>query len=164
MDFSLLHTDKIAEIIDKNTQLLHFFRIRRIMRPIKKGYGLPVKILCHRFICQQHEVLYDLCSCIALIGTNLQRASFFIQKNFTLREIKVNSPSFPAPFSHNSRKLFHPFKKRHKLCMFLLKPFHFSSQNSVHRSIAHPPVYADYCFADSVVCHIPLAVYLHDTA
>ena len=54
--FPMLHFNEVSEIIDKCPQLFHLFRVRVVMAPEKERDGLPVIVLSHGLIGQQHEV------------------------------------------------------------------------------------------------------------
>ena len=67
------------------------------MGTIDKGNLQPEKVLCHRLIGDQHEILNDLRRHIPLIRPDIHRMSFRIQQNLRFREIKVDGTAL-MPF------------------------------------------------------------------
>ena len=164
MNLPLLKTDEISKIMDKGPQLLHLLRVRIVMGPVEEGQGLPEIILRHCLIGCQHEILYDFCGCIALIGLDFQRLSLGVQDNLALREVKVNGSPFPPLFPEDIRYLLHQPEHGHKTLILSHNSLVLVRDNGIHRRIRHTPVHMNHCLRDFMIQHISLVIQFHDAA
>ena len=90
MNIILLRFQMIPEIPDKGCQIADSVRIRLLMCAIYKRKFQPEKMLCNRFICNQHKIFDQIGRGIALIWLYLDWISVFVQKYFGFRKIKIN--------------------------------------------------------------------------
>ena len=164
MDFFSRLLDMIAEISDKGRKFLYFIFIRLFVGPIYKGRLQPEKVLRHGLVGNQHKILNHSGRHVALVRSDLQRTSFFIQNNLTLREIKVYGAALMPLLSEKRRQFLHLLEHGDKgrvLFSLLLVPV---LQNLFDGSVGHPAVHPDHGFRNLIVCHFPFFIYCHQTA
>ena len=164
MDFLFRCLNPIAEIADKNAELLYFLRIRVVVGPVYEGKLQPVKMLCYRFVCKQHEVLYDFRCRISFIRLDFQRMSFPVQYDFGFREIKIDGATLLPFRTQDSRQFFHSLEHGYQ---FLIFPAFLSViilQYLFHAGIGHTPVHPYHGLNNTVIRHLAFLVNPHYAA
>ena len=72
MNLALLHLHMVTEVVDKGGQLLHLLRVGLVVVAVQEGQPLPVIVLRHGLVGDEHEILDDPRGRVPLIGPYLQ--------------------------------------------------------------------------------------------
>ena len=102
--------DVVAEILDEALETLDFLRVRRLMHPVEKGDLLPVKILRHGLVRNEHKIFDELRGVVPVIGKDLCGMTVFVQMDLRLREIKVNGTPFSSVLPEKLCQYVHIFQ------------------------------------------------------
>ena len=134
------------------------------MCPVNKRHFQPEKVLCHRFICQQHKILDQLSCHISFMWQDIYRMPAFIQFNLTFLKIKIHCTtvsSFPAD---DLRQLLHLLKHWHKCLtgfnLLRIVIFQYLPDTCIVQSLIH----TDDCFRDLIVYYGSGRINCHKTA
>ena len=164
MHLILSDVNRVTKVVDKGRKLPDLLLIGIIVRPVNERKLLPEIVLRHRLICDQHEILNNLCRYIPLIRHDCDRLAALIQNDFRLREIKVDRAALHPFFPKNCGKLAHPLEHRDKLFILFDLGFVLILQNLLHAGIAHAAVDIDDGLGNHMVNDVSLRIDRHDTA
>ena len=156
--------DVVAEILDEALETLDFLRVRRLMHPVEKGDLLPVKILRHGLVRNEHEILDKLRGIVPVIGKNLRGMAIFVQMNLRLREIKVDRAAFSSVLPEKLCQYVHIFQHGDHIGVVFCKLRVLVRQDLFHLGVAHAMVRADHTLHDLMACHLAFFINIHKTA
>ena len=101
----LIDPDTLAS--DKFQYTLDLLRIRFAVNSVDKWYFPFAELFRNGFICRQHEIFDETGSIICLLKEHIRRNTFFIQKNFGFRKIKIDRSAHPSAGSDFEREIEH---------------------------------------------------------